>query len=71
MRQCIFVKDKENGQSYQTAWIPAKFSILGKVVKLKEEDGWKIIAVGYCLQMSDYVDDRGQDYKRTRKASDI
>ena len=67
MKQCTLRK----GSTEQTSWIPSKFAIIGKFVKLNGDNGWEITAVGMENRSSDYVDDRSQDYKRTRKASDI
>ncbi len=67
MKQCILRK----GTIEQTAWIPVKYAVIGKFVKLNEDNGWEIISTGMEIRSSDYVDDRSQDYKRTRKASDI
>lgn len=61
---------KENS----TSWIPEDIAILGRRVKLKEADGtwetWDVKEVGAVMD-SKRVSERGQDYKRTRKASDI
>jgi hypothetical protein len=60
-----------------TSWIPEKFAIRGKVIKLEnretgeQTDGWKVIMVGSKRKESDEVIERSQDYKKTRKASDI
>ena len=67
MKQCILRK----GVKEQTAWIPVKFAIVGKILKLEDDDGWKVISTGLVSYQSTYVIDRSQDYKRTRKASDI
>lgn len=32
-----------------TAWIPVKFAVKGKTLRLVDDDGWKVIAVGAYL----------------------
>ena len=61
--------------SFVTTWVPKKFAILGKFLKIKEgdvwEDGWKVISVGTAMLDEDTVISNSQDYRQTRKASDI
>lgn len=58
----------------QISWIPEQFAKLGKFLKLKEgdiwENGWKVAFVGGRMSRQERID-RGDDYKRQRKASDI
>lgn len=68
----------ENGTSYSimsTAFIPSAFAKQGKIVKIEENkewtDGWKVSEVYGPEVDEDYVIERSQDYKRTRKESDI
>jgi len=65
-RQCILIKDRTT----QTAWIPEKYAKRGKYIKIKEDDGWLVVTVGERAA-EEQVFERSQDYKRTRKASDI
>ncbi len=64
----------ERGTARQMAWIPEKFAIVGRFVRLIEagvsEDGWLVVGVGTRL-LESYVRERSQDYKQTRRASDI
>lgn len=60
----------KKGTRRSVVWVPEKYAVLGKVVKLIEEDGWEIIEV-YNTRPSAEVNERSQDYKKTRKASDI
>jgi len=64
--QCIM----EKGNLQQTSWVPEKFAKMDKFLRLKDDDGWKVISVGAKSEKK-YVEDRSQDYKKTRKASDI
>lgn len=42
MRQCIL----RRGNVYQVAWIPLKFAIAGKYVRIHDVDGWLVQAIG-------------------------
>ena len=56
------------------AWIPDKYAVVGRILRLTEdgvsEDGWEVTGVGAKLTV-EYVRERSQDYKHTRRASDI
>lgn len=65
-KQCILQKCKKK----QTAWLPEKFAHIGKLLKIKDEDGWKVIEVGSQQFTEEYVLDRQQDYKHQAEASD-
>lgn len=69
-RQCWLAR----GCSRQMAWIPEKFAVAGRYLKLTEggisEDGWQVTGVGSRMTQED-VRERGQDYKHTRRASDV
>jgi len=59
----------------EVSWIPTKFANKGKYVKFKQgdgswEDGW-LVQETYTVQDAKYLIAHGQDYKNTRKASDI
>ena len=59
----------------QHSWIPIKFAVEGSYVDLQEgvtwNKGWKVHKVYPVIQTHEQIIERGQDYKRTRKASDI
>jgi hypothetical protein len=63
------VRLKKNNTICQ-AWIPEKFAKKGKVIKLKNEDGWIVTDVYFRME-STLVNDNSQDYKSHRKATDI
>ena len=71
MNQCKLQKNNK----ITTSWIPTKYAIKGNYVKLKDNDvwenGWKVIEVFQPSKLSDNVINRSDDYKNTRKASDI
>lgn len=58
-----------------TAWLPEKFSILNKIVKIKIdekwENGWKVVEVGTLPVTEEDVIARSRDFTKQRKASDI
>ena len=68
-RQCRLAK----GNARQVAWIPEKFAVAGRYLRLTEagvsEDGWQVTGIGARLTEA-YVRERSQDYKHTRQASD-
>ncbi len=68
--QCWLVR----GHARQMAWIPAKFAVAGRYLKLTDagvtEDGWQVAGVGARMS-EEIVRERSQDYKHTRQASDI
>lgn len=68
MTQCRM--QKVDGSLY-TAYIPSKFAIEGKMIDIDDvATGMKVVNVYHSLPY-DVVNERGQDYKKTRQASDI
>ena len=67
MRQCMLRK----GNTIQASWIPEKFAKIGKYLKLHDEDGWQVVSISDERKSSTDAIERSQDYKNTRKASDI
>lgn len=75
--QCKLEKPNADGTgtSNDTVWIPKKFAVVGKFIKIRErseewDDGWKVTAC-FTEAPSKQVLERSQDYKNTRQASDI
>ena len=63
------------GSEVMHSWIPEQFAKIGNCVSIKNlkgewEENWKIERVGTRLP-EEQVLENSQDYKRTRKASDI
>ncbi len=57
-------------------WLPEKFAVAGRFVKLKEEDGswsdgWQVEEVGPVRMEERYVVANSRDHLKTREASDI
>lgn len=70
--QCTLVRN----EVHQVSWIPKEIAIKDAVIDLKEDDGsfdrgWTVTTVGTVQRDYAEVNDRGQDYKRTRGASDV
>lgn len=71
--QCALMRDNY----HHMAWIPEKFAILDKFIKIKNDDGswqdgWKVVGVGdKVVKTAKEADEQSQLYKKTRKASDI
>lgn len=67
--QCRLSKGKEK----QVAWVQKHLAIEGQHVELKDEDGIWLVDTAYSNVVLPWeeINDRGQNYKRTRDASDI
>ena len=55
----------------QVAWIPEEFAIIGKILKINDQDGWRVKVVGLHRQSEDYVQDHERDFLGHRKRTDI
>lgn len=76
MIQCQLRRNSfENGQersAFHDCWLPKKFAVCdGTVLEIEGQgDGWKVVKTFTELPTA-VVLERGQDYKKTRDASDI
>lgn len=62
------------GNQHQMCWIPVRYATVGRALKLKEKDGWDngwTVVETFSKMSEEELSERSQDYKRTRKASDI
>lgn len=70
-RQCQLVR----GATHQITWLPERYAVVGRYVKLKEgdvwDDGWQVTSVGDQRQEESFVNARSQDYKNMKKMTDI
>ena len=68
--QCILKKDTK----LQTSWIPARYAVVGKYLKLLEnniwENGWQVISKGVRVSKQS-LEFLSESHKRTRTSSDI
>ena len=56
---------------HDTCWIPSKFAVQGKFLRIGDENGWQVTSVGDLKMPSKYVEERGRDYRSQRQASDV
>ena len=62
---------------HQVAWIPRKYAVVGKALKLKTpdkdwDDGWIVMAAARRnAQPSELIQKRAGDFKKMRKRTDI
>lgn len=72
--QCKLSRTDGPDLIYRTVYIPEKYAIRGKMIAIDENpeytQAW-LIEETYGRMLSSEVNERGQDYKRTRKASDV
>jgi len=59
-----------------TTWLPQEYAELDKYLELKNDDdqwenGWQVVDIYDPPMEEAQLMERSQDYKRTRKASDI
>ena len=74
-RQCRLELRSPGKVSSQVSWLPEKYAVKGKYLELKNEEGewvngWQVMDI-YARFEASKVRERSQDYKRTRKASDV
>lgn len=58
------------GKKQQVAWIPSEFAKKHKSLKIKDEDGWRVIGVGATVK-ENYLRRYERSYLDQRQASDI
>ena len=70
-QQCLLV----NGSMHKTVWIPSKFAVKNKKLYIDDPNGgrefWVVEEVFNRIVSYSEVNERSQDYKHTREASDI
>ncbi len=72
--QCELIRKYGTKKFCQVVWIPSKLAKVGKKIRIKRGDHWDtgwVVENIYMTDVVEAVEDRAQDYKRTRKASDI
>ena len=75
-RQCNLSRRTSDTLSVTTTWLPEKFAIMGKYLKLMNGEGefvngWQVDSVSDVARDGRYLNTQSQTYKKTRKASDI
>lgn len=74
-RQCRLRKKTPDGYMETTSWIPEPFCKVGKVLKLKNDDGewvdgW-VVDMASDPKPAEWVEAHERDFKKNRKYSDI
>lgn len=70
--QCHLTDEKK--ESHYHCWLPEDYAVIGKSIEVKLDDGeWYpfIVENAWTRLPTPVVRERSQDYKKTRKASDI
>jgi hypothetical protein len=75
-RQCNLQKQEGNATINRTLWGPEKYTTLGRVVKVEEDngkwtEGWTVVDVYNPALPEKYVVHQSHAYTRQRRASDI
>ena len=71
-KQCTL----RRGSGYTVSWLPERFAVPQKYLKLKNEngsweDGWRVSSIGSQRWDAAYLNERSQDFKHQREASDV
>jgi hypothetical protein len=75
-RQCRLQKKIATGVTEQVSYIPEPFCVLGKVLKLRDEDGnwsdgWKVIFAAQSRRSEEWTNKQSHAHTKNRQASDI
>jgi len=62
-RQCRLTRKVENGEARMVSFLPEKFAIVGKVLKLKDEDTGKWTN-GWIVESAGDLVDEPPDYRK-------
>lgn len=73
--QCELNKRVGGGILHDVAWIPERFAVIGKQIKIKRDDGtwddgWTVTKT-YSKIEADKIEGCERDHLKQRKASDI
>lgn len=70
-KQCLLHKRDGDGVLVDHSWIPAKFAVVGKVLKLKLGgvwvDGWVVVEVWPLVRTEEYLPDPHREIKSHRR----
>lgn len=74
-KQCELTRQIPAGLVREVAWIPSRYAIAGKSLQIKNgqqwEDNWRVENVTEPELPGSLLNERSQDYKNQREASDI
>jgi hypothetical protein len=72
-RQCRLVKKTTRGERQKTSWLPEKFAVLGKALRLRQgeewEDGWVVTMVSESRLEDEELPGSHREIKNHRKAT--
>lgn len=67
MKQCTL----RRGNVHTVSWIPSKYAIEGKYIKLKDVDGWLVEHASKQAFSSEYILSKEQENRNYVKNTDI
>lgn len=75
-RQCKLQKKTANGTMEQTSYIPEPFCQVGRILKLREDDGtwndgWKVIFASSMSHSEKWVNQQSHAHTKNRMETDI
>lgn len=66
--QCRLEQSTPNGVTHMTSYIPQKYAVVNKVLKLKDNgewtDGWIVKSVGVPNMVPDHIEKLVRDHRR-------
>lgn len=66
-KQCNIMRDK----THEIVWLPETMAKIGKILKIKNEDGWCVVEVSEGRTDYAYLKEHERNYLTQREASDI
>ena len=69
-RQCELVMSIGTQRYIQISWIPEKYAVVGKNLKIKNGD-WKVVSVGDVRRPEKEASIRSREHLHHRKTTDI
>jgi hypothetical protein len=69
-RQCLLRKPEGVATLEQVCWLPVRFAVVGKTLRLKEDGwqgGWRVSEAWPTLRHEDYLPDSHNDIKQHRR----
>jgi len=70
-KQCVLHLKKGKGFIKETAWIPLKFAKKGRILKIRDIDGWSVVSVSSQIATLYDIDRMSRESDKQREASDI
>jgi len=70
-KQCRLRRPTKDGTEETVAFLPEKFAVKGKWLKIGDINGWQVVSASGRKLSATTVNANSQDYKKTRRASDV